>query len=89
MAPTSLNVVVRVANHPRVRDLRQQQINMRDRLVKDYGHDFMGTGDTDYDNRNGFEGVNRWTPVERKAWNKLCAHLHNVREELKARYESA
>ncbi len=76
---SALEIAKRVAFHPTIIRLRQKQIAMRNRLVNDYGHDFMGTGDDAYDRENGHEGVNRWTRPERDEWNNLARSLRNAR----------
>lgn len=80
---TTLEIMTQVANHPSVRTLRLRQDAMRRRFVSDYGHDFMGTEDASYEMENGHEGVNRWTPVERKAYEDLTARLSTLRSILR------
>ena len=100
---STLAIMAKVAVHPRVVMLRQKQEAMRNRFVADYGHDFMGAEILNPETRavdvketeafemaNGFEGVNRWTPVERAEYERLTGHLSKIRAELRTRYaESA
>ncbi len=83
MTNTTLEIMTQVANHPSVRKLRMRQEAMRRRFVSDYGHDFMGTGDDAYDAENGKEGVNRWTPVERKQYEELTTRARKLRTILR------
>ena len=87
----SLETRTLVANHPNMMKLRLQLDSMRRRLNNDYGVNFMGIeikDETDviFERDNGQEGVNRWTPVERKQWFALDRRIKALRAALTESY---
>jgi hypothetical protein len=90
----TLETAQRVAFHPNMIRLRLKLDAMRRRLNNDYGANFMGIeikDDTDaqFERDNGREGVNRWTPVERKQWFALESRIKNLRKALTEHYSTA
>ncbi len=90
----TLELRTQVAAHPNMIKLRLQLDSMRRRLNNDYGVNFMGieiNDDTDaqYERENGHEGVNRWTPVERKQWYALEGEIKTLRAGLIQAYRNA
>ena len=76
----TLQLACKVAANPRVAKLVHAQQTFRTRMVNDYGHDFMED--------NGHEGVNRWTPAQRKEYTILTARLHHLRMALRNHYSA-
>lgn len=81
----------RVAAHPEMVRLRLRLDAFRRRLNKDYGANFMGIEirdqtDVEYEAEQGQEGINRWTPVERKYWYDMEREMKHLRRALLAHY---
>jgi type III secretory pathway component EscV len=90
----TLELRTQVAAHPNMIKLRLQLDALRRRLNNDYGVNFMGieindATDAQYERENGQEGVNRWTPVERKQWYALETRIKNLRAALIESYQNA
>lgn len=90
----TLELRTQVAAHPNMIKLRLQLDAMRRRLNNDYGVNFMGLeinseADAQYERENGHEGVNRWTPVERKQWFALESRIRTLRAALTEAYRNA
>lgn len=77
----ALQLATAVASHPRVMAYRAKQEAFVRRMHNDYGPEFMNEG-------NGYEGVNRWTPAQRDAYNELMARANNVRNALRKAYSA-
>lgn len=93
------NVARMVAANPRMVALVQRRNAMYNRMRADYGREFMGLFmvelPTDKEERTkveaeemerGKEGVNRWTPVERKAYLNLERRIMGMRKALTDHY---
>lgn len=92
----ALQVAAKVAVHPVIVKLRAQQDAMRQRMVRDYGDDFMIAGKDmpEMVMPNGrksprFVGVHYWTPAQRNAWFVLETRLRNARAALRGAYTQA
>lgn len=90
----TLELRTQVAAHPNMIKLRLQLDSMRRRLNNDYGVNFMGIEinnetDAQFERENGHEGVNRWTPVERKQWFALESRIKALRAALTEAYRNA
>jgi len=94
-----LTIARMVATNPHMVKLTRKRSSMYNRMRADYGRDFMGLVyielPTDEKERtkleaeeveNGKEGVNRWTPVERKAYMSLERRIAGLREALTRHY---
>lgn len=96
-----LTIARMVATHPHMVKLTQERTRQYNRMRADYGREFMGleyielpTDETERtkvlteEGERGKEGVNRWTPVERKAYINLERRIMNVRAALTDAYAS-
>lgn len=75
----ALQVAKLVASHPRVAAYRAKQEAFVRRMHNDYGPEFMNDG-------NGHEGVNRWTPAQRKQYEDMMNAARNVRNIVRNAY---
>lgn len=92
----ALQLAAKVAAHPSVIRMRNQQAAMVRQFQRDYGDNFMmgGTELPDMTFSNGrksprFAGVHYWTPAQRKAYERLTAQLTYLRTQLRNAYAAA
>lgn len=94
-----LTIARMVATNPHMVKLTRKRDSFYNRMRADYGREFMGLylmempSDTDErkalevaEMEHGKEGVNRWTPVERKAYITLERRIMNLRTALTGAY---
>lgn len=94
-----LTIARAVATNPHMVKLTQRRASLYNRMRTDYGREFMGLYllelPTDKEERTkveaeemerGKEGVNRWTPVERKAYMTLERRIASLRTALTDAY---
>lgn len=85
----ALETAMRVSSHPTVQAYDRSLARFHARMLNNYGPDFMEPHTTD---TNGipvtYEGVNRWTPNERKMFTRLYQAAQTYRASVRARYSA-
>ncbi len=94
-----LTIARMVANNPHMQRLTRKRAALYNRMRADYGREFMGLTyvdmPTDTEEREALEsqevesareGVNRWTPVERKEYMTLERRIQTLRKALTDAY---